>query len=92
MVALAGRFRFWAMPPKAAPGPSRKARSPRLSAGMSGALGGVSTGESISGTIKDRDRWTRRKLELLRAFAATLSGTERDIVDGYLRRVEGRAA
>ena len=92
MGALAAWLRAWAMLPKASPGPPLETRSPRLSAGVSGALGGVSTAGSISGTIKDRDRWQRRKLELLRAFAASLSGEERDIVNGYLRRVEGTRA
>jgi len=81
------------MPPKAAEiRAPQKAQSPRASAGVSEALAGVSTGGSIPRTVTRRDPWTRKKIALLRAFAATLTGEERDIVTGYLRRVEGRAA
>ena len=76
--------------------PLQKAQDPRVSAGRSGALEGVSTAGSIPRTVTGRDRrddaWTRKKVALLRAFAATLSGAERDIVTAYLRRVEGPRA
>ena len=72
--------------------PLQKAQDPRVSAGRSGALEGVSTAISIPRRDWRDDAWTRKKVALLRAFAATLSGAERDIVTAYLRRVEGPRA